>query len=90
MRNTITKKARGLCRSDACYLPFQDGSFDVVYSSRCVINVLTEEMQQGGSKRDFFGSLSLTATVVLMENFEEPMGPNESRQRGLPVWTSDC
>ena len=39
-------KARGLSRSDACYLPFKAGSFDVVYSSRCIINVLTEEMQQ--------------------------------------------
>jgi ubiquinone/menaquinone biosynthesis C-methylase UbiE len=65
-------EARGLCRSDACSLPFQSGSFDVVYSSRCVINVLTEEMQHVALS-EIFRVVKPNGTVVLMENFEEPM-----------------
>jgi ubiquinone/menaquinone biosynthesis C-methylase UbiE len=81
-------KARGLCRSDACYLPFKSGSFDVVYSSRCVINVLTEEMQQVALS-EIFRVVKPGGTVVLMENFEEPLArmnrARELRRVGPPI-----
>jgi SAM-dependent methyltransferase len=81
-------KARGLCRSDACYLPFQSASFDVVYSSRCVINVLTEEMQQVALS-EIFRVVKPGGTVVLMENFEEPLArmnrAREHYQAGPPI-----
>lgn len=81
-------RARGLCRSDACYLPFQSASFDVVYSSRCVINVLTEEMQQVAIS-EIFRVVKPNGTVVLMENFQEPLArmnrARESYRAGPPI-----
>jgi SAM-dependent methyltransferase len=81
-------KARGLCRSDACYLPFKSGSFDVVYSSRCVINVLTEEMQRVALS-EIFRVVKPGGTVVLMENFEEPLArmnrARELHRAGPPI-----
>ena len=36
-------RIKGLVRADACRLPFADGRFNVVYTSRCLINVLDSD-----------------------------------------------
>lgn len=63
---------RALVRSDACYLPFQDHSFDFVYTSRCIINVPTREMQRQ-ALGEAFRVAKPDALVVFIENFEEPV-----------------
>ena len=63
---------RGLVRSDACYLPLSTDSFDVVYTSRCLINVLDREMQHLAI-REIFRVVKKSGIVVLIENFEEPV-----------------
>lgn len=65
-------KIQGLVRSDACYLPFKDASFDVVYSSRCLINVVDQDMQQR-AMREIFRVAKPGGSVVLVENFQEPV-----------------
>jgi ubiquinone/menaquinone biosynthesis C-methylase UbiE len=64
------KKIRGLAQSDACFLPFQDACFDFVYTSRCLINVVDPKMQRAAI-REIFRIAKPSATVVLIENFEE-------------------
>jgi SAM-dependent methyltransferase len=74
-------KIRGLFRSDACYLPFQDATFDVVYTSRCLINVLDAEMQRLAI-RELLRVATPTGVVVLIENFEEPIARmNQAKER---------
>ena len=62
----------GFARSDACCLPFGDASFDVVYTSRCLINVPDQGMQHLAI-REAFRVAKPDATVVFVENFEEPV-----------------
>jgi SAM-dependent methyltransferase len=63
---------RGVIRSDACRLPFPDRKFDVVYTSRCLINVLESEMQSLAI-REAFRVTKADGIVILIENFEEPV-----------------
>jgi len=81
-------RINGLVRCDACYLPFTDESFDVVYTSRCLINVLDREMQRVAI-RELFRVARRTGIVVLIENFEEPVSRlDEAKRRynaGPPV-----
>jgi SAM-dependent methyltransferase len=63
---------KGLVQSDACWLPFADQSFDVVYTSRCLINVLDPEMQQQALS-ELFRVVKQSGTVILIENFVEPL-----------------
>src|SRR5262245_19500265 len=67
------RKIRGLAQADACFLPFQDARFDLVYTSRCLINVLDPDMQRVAI-REIFRVAKPSATVVLIENFEEAVG----------------
>ncbi|MFN8545804.1 MAG: methyltransferase domain-containing protein [Candidatus Binatia bacterium] len=62
----------GLARADAASLPFRDASFDVVYTSRCHINVLDRAMQQH-ALRELLRVANPGGTVVLIENFEAPV-----------------
>jgi ubiquinone/menaquinone biosynthesis C-methylase UbiE len=79
---------QGLARSDACWLPFGDQSFDVVYTSRCLINVLDPEMQRVAVS-EVFRVAKPNGTVILIENFEEPLARlNRARERfhaGPPI-----
>jgi SAM-dependent methyltransferase len=61
-----------LVRADAASLPFQDESFDVVYTSRSLINVQERGMQDA-ALRDLLRVVKRTGTVMLSENFEEPV-----------------
>jgi len=75
------KEVRGLIRSDACRIPFQDSTFDYVYTSRCLINVLDPEMQRAGI-REAFRVVRPNGTVILVENFEEPIARlNRAKRR---------
>jgi ubiquinone/menaquinone biosynthesis C-methylase UbiE len=75
------RRVRGFVRSDACYVPFRDASFDFVYTSRCLINVLDGEMQRLAI-REAFRVVKPTGTVIFVENFEEPLTRmNLARQR---------
>jgi SAM-dependent methyltransferase len=74
-------KIRGLFRSDACYLPFPDSAFDVVYTSRCLVNVLDAEMQRLAI-RELLRVANRSGLVVLIENFEEPIARmNQAKAR---------
>lgn len=77
---------RRLVRSDASRLPFRDESFDVVYSSRCLINVQNRAMQTAALD-EMFRVVRRGGIVVISENFEEPMDRlNEARRRtGIPM-----
>jgi len=66
------KQIKGLVRGDACCLPFPDKHFDVVYTSRCLINILDPEMQRLGI-RELFRVAKSDAVVALVENFQEPV-----------------
>jgi SAM-dependent methyltransferase len=89
-------RVRGLVRSDACCVPFRDASFDFVYTSRCLINVLDAEMQRL-AMREAFRVVKPTGTVIFVENFEEPLtrmnlarrrygaGPEIMDQHNLPL-----
>ncbi len=81
-------RIRGFVRSDACHLPFQQASFDVVYTSRCLVNVLDPNMQRLAIK-EIFRIVKPSGLVVLIENFEEPVNRmNAARQHyrtGPPV-----
>ena len=57
-------------RADAASLPFQDESFDLVYTSRSLINV-QERAMQDAAIRDLLRVVKPTGTVMLSENFEE-------------------
>jgi ubiquinone/menaquinone biosynthesis C-methylase UbiE len=63
---------RGLAQSDACKLPFADQSFDVVYTSRCVINIQDPEMQVVAIQ-EAIRTTKPSGVLVLIENFEEPV-----------------
>lgn len=63
---------RGFVRADACQLPLQDDSFDLVYTSRCLINLPNSKMQLEAI-REAFRVARPSGTVVLIENFEEPI-----------------
>lgn len=78
-------KAVSLQRADACALPFDSRSFDVVYTSRCVINVMTADMQTI-ALREIFRVVKPGGTVVLIENFDAPVASmNRAREVvGLP------
>jgi SAM-dependent methyltransferase len=82
------KNIRGLFRSDACSLPFADASFDLVYSSRCLINVLDSGMQQAAIA-EMLRVAKPNGTVVLIENFEEPVArmnaARKSYKAGAPI-----
>jgi SAM-dependent methyltransferase len=66
-------KIRGLAQADACFLPFQDAHFDLIYTSRCLINVVDPDMQRAAIQ-EIFRVAKPSATVVLIENFEEAVG----------------
>ena len=66
------KAVRGFVQCDACYIPFRDASFDVVYTSRCLINILDVEMQRR-AMREAFRVAKPSGIVVFIENFEEPI-----------------
>jgi SAM-dependent methyltransferase len=70
--NRYRPAIKGLTRSDACYLPFRDATFDLVYTSRCLINVPLHDMQQL-ALRELCRVVKPTGTVVLTENFDEPV-----------------
>jgi ubiquinone/menaquinone biosynthesis C-methylase UbiE len=75
------KTLKGLVRSDACYIPFRDASFDSVYTSRCLINVLDKEMQRL-AMREAFRVAKPDGSVIFVENFEEPLARvNLARER---------
>lgn len=75
------KRVKALVRSDACYVPFRDASFDFVYTSRCLINVLDPKMQHL-AMREVFRVAKPNGTVVFVENFEEPLTQlNLARER---------
>jgi SAM-dependent methyltransferase len=79
---------RGLVRSDVCSVPFLEATFDVVYSSRCLINVLDPKMQEQAI-REIFRVVKPNGRVILIENFREPLDRvNRARARfrsGSPV-----
>ncbi len=75
-------KIKGLARTDACRLPFPDEQFDVVYTSRCLINVLDPEMQSL-AMREAFRVAKRSGSVVLIENFEEPVA---ATNRAIAKW----
>ena len=66
------KEIKGIIRSEACCLPFGDASFDVVYTNRCLINVLDEDMQRLAI-REAFRVAKPDGVVVFVENFEQPV-----------------
>ncbi|HLK31846.1 MAG TPA: class I SAM-dependent methyltransferase [Terriglobales bacterium] len=75
------EKLKGLVRADVCWLPFRDKSFDLVYTSRCLINVLDREMQFL-ALREASRVAKPQGTVVLIENFQEPVDRlNHARTR---------
>ena len=75
-------KIKGLARADACRLPFPDEQFDVVYTSRCLINVLDPEMQSLAMS-EAFRVTKRSGSVVLIENFEEPVA---AMNRAIARW----
>jgi SAM-dependent methyltransferase len=75
-------KIIGLARSDACHLPFPDRTFDVVYTSRCLINVLDPEMQLLAIT-ELFRVTKQDGTVILIENWEEPVA---AMNRAINEW----
>ena len=75
-------KIKGLVRSDACQLPFPDGKFDVVYTSRCIINV-PDPAKQSMAIREAFRVTKPEGTVIFIENFEEPVG---AMNRAIENW----
>jgi SAM-dependent methyltransferase len=75
-------RIKGLARADACRLPFPDGKFDVVYTSRCLINILDREMQLLAI-RELFRVTKQNGTVVLIENFQEPVA---AMNRAIEEW----
>lgn len=75
-------KIQGLTRSDACRLPFSDEQFDVVYTSRCLINVLDPEMQ-ALAVREAFRVAKRNGSVILIENFDEPVA---ATNRAIEKW----
>jgi methyltransferase family protein len=74
----------GLVRADACRLPFPDGRFNVVYTSRCLINVLDSAMQSLAI-REVFRVAKAKGIVVLIENFEEPVS---AANRAIEKWNA--
>jgi SAM-dependent methyltransferase len=66
------KEIKGIIRSEACCLPFGDASFDVVYTSRCLINVLDGDMQRLAI-REAFRVAKPDGIVVFVENFQQPV-----------------
>ncbi len=75
-------KIRGLTRSDACRLPFPDEQFDVVYTSRCLINVLDPEMQSL-AMREAFRVAKGDGIVLFIENFDKPIA---ATNRAIERW----
>jgi SAM-dependent methyltransferase len=75
---------KGLVRSDACRLPFPDGKFGVVYTSRCLINVLDSAMQSLAI-REVFRVAKPGGSVILIENFEEPVA---AANRAIRDWSA--
>jgi ubiquinone/menaquinone biosynthesis C-methylase UbiE len=65
-------RVEGLAQSDACQLPFADESFDLVYTSRCLINIQDPEMQVVAIQ-EAIRSTKADGFLVLIENFEEPV-----------------
>lgn len=63
---------RDLARTDATWLPFRDGCFDLVYTSRVLINVQERAMQRAAI-HELLRVVNAGGTVVLSENFEEPV-----------------
>lgn len=55
---------------DATMLPFENGSFDLSYTSRCLINVRDPE-RQGHAIRELARVTRRGGTVILIENFTE-------------------
>jgi len=73
---------KGLARADACHLPFPDETFDVVYTSRCLINILDSAMQQLAI-RELFRITRRSGAVILIENWEEPLA---AMNRAIEAW----
>lgn len=59
-----------LARADATGLPFRDDSFDVVYTSRCLINVL-DRRKQASALGEILRVVKPGGTVLLSENFAQ-------------------
>jgi len=78
------RKIKGLVRADACRLPFADAKFDLVYTSRCLINVLESEMQRVAIA-ELFRVTKRDGVVVLIENFEEPV---TAMNEAIKKWNS--
>jgi len=77
-------KIQGLARADARELPFKTASFDVVYTSRCLINLLDPEVQRMAI-REALRVTKPSGIVILIENFEEPVA-RMRRQGGDGTW----
>ena len=70
-----------LVRADAICLPFRDACFDVVYTSRCLINLPERAMQQA-ALLEILRVVHPRGTVILTENFQEPVDRlNRVRER---------
>ena len=63
---------KGLAQSDACRLPFADDAFDLVFTSRCLINIQDPSMQVVAIEEAMRTTKS-SGSLVLIENFEEPV-----------------
>ena len=74
----------GLVRADVCCVPFQTGSFDIVYTSRCLINVLSREMQYQALE-EAFRVAKPNGTVVLIENFAEAVDAINDLKKRYPA-----
>ena len=75
------KEIKGIIRSEACCLPFDNAKFDVVYTSRCLINVPDEDMQRVAI-REALRVAKPDGVVVFVENFEQPVRSlNKIRKR---------
>jgi ubiquinone/menaquinone biosynthesis C-methylase UbiE len=72
---------------DATRLPFDDGSFDLTYSSRCLINIQDAEMQFQAI-REMIRVTAPGGSIILAENFTEgweKLGKLRSRPWSIPV-----
>jgi SAM-dependent methyltransferase len=77
----------GLARADGSSLPFRDRSFDLVYTSRCLINIL-DPAKQAAAVGELLRVVKPNGTVVLSENFAdfvERLNRVKTRFRAGPI-----
>jgi SAM-dependent methyltransferase len=82
------KEIKGIIRSEACCLPFDNAKFDVVYTSRCLINVPDEDMQRVAI-REALRVAKPDGVVVFVENFEQPVRSLNKIRKRLHVGAPD-